>query len=273
MSEPMKKALLYLDEDLASSMAFRFAAAQAQELDMALQAFHVVEPEGGSAPEELGWVSRSWEKVRLAGGLDKVNRLVRTESIAWHQAGDPRIALGDKDQETLRELAGGAYSLYVEGYLSKSDPDDFLRFLDAERFRKNPCPLLLVKNLVPHEQLLLLLDRKMDAAQAVSRLTALYGDAAGDIDLTVLYYKSGEGRELVFQERKNDPPLDRVGSLLAQEGWYEPEWLVMHGPPEKAAGYMQGHGLVATAFPGSAGARAELLAHLANPVLLFPEMR
>lgn len=265
----MKKALLYLDEDLASSMAFRFAAAQGQELAMALQPFHVVEPEG-KAPEDLGRVSRSRERVQVAGGLDKVNRLVRTENIAWRQAGDPRIALGDKDHETLRELEGGDYTLYVEGYLSKPDPADFLRFLDAARFRENPCPLLLVKNLVAPEQLLLLLDRELDAGQVISRLTALYGEATGDTDLTVLYYKSGEGRELVFQERKNCPPLDRVGDLLAHAGWYEPECLVVQGPPEKAAGYMQGHGLVATAFPGAGGARAELLAHLANPVLLFP---
>lgn len=267
----MKKALLYLDEDLASSMAFRFAASQARDLAMSLQPFHVVESEG-QAPENLGWVNRSWEKLRLTTGLDKVNRLVRTENIAYNQAGDPRIALGDKDREILRELARGEYSLYVEGYLSP-DPDDFLRFLDAERFRQNPCPFLLVKNLAPHEQLLLLLDREMDAGGIVSRLAALYGNAAGDIDLTVLYYKSGVGSELVFQERKNSQVLDRAGALLAKSGWYEPEWLVVQGPPEKAAGYMQGHGLVATSFPGQAGARAELLAHLANPVLLFPEMR
>lgn len=271
MNEPMKKALLYLDEDLASSMAFRFAAAQAQELGMALQPFHVVEPEG-QAPENLGWVSRSWEKVQLAGGLDKVNRLVRTENIAYPKAGEPKIALGDKDQEILLELAAGGYSLYVEGYLSKQDPADFLRFLDAARFRKSPCPLLLVKNLVAPEQLLLLLDREMDAGLTVSQLSTLYGDAAGDMDLTVLYYKPGEGRELVFQERKKGSLLDRALSLLTQAGWDEPEWLVVQGSPEKVAGYMQGHGLVATLFPGSAGARAELLAHLANPVLLFQGM-
>ncbi|MHB8810150.1 MAG: hypothetical protein ACYC9M_09075 [Desulfobulbaceae bacterium] len=268
----MKKALLYLDEDLASSMAFRFAAAQGQELDMALQPFHVVEPEG-KAPEDLGWVSRSWERAQVAGGLDKVNRLVRTENIAWHQADEPKIALGDKDQETLRELAGGGYSLFVEGYLDKSDPSDFLCFLNAARFRKNPCPLLLVKNLVDPEQLLLLLDREMDAGLAVSHLTDLYGDAARDLDLTVLYYKSAEGGELVFQQRKKGSSLDRIEALLAQAGWNDPEWMVVQGPPEKAAGYMQGHGLVVTLFPGLAGARAELLAHLANPVLLFQGMR
>lgn len=272
MNEPLKKALLYLDEDLASSMAFRFAAAQAQVLGMALQPFHVVDSEG-QASENLGWVSRSWEKVRLAGGLDKVNRLLRTENIAYPQAGEPKIALGNKDQETLRELAGGGYSLFMEGYLDKSDPADFLRFLDAARFRKNPCPLLLVKNLVDPEQLLLLLDQEMDAGLAVSHLTALYEDAAMDMDLTVLYYKSGEEGELVFQQRKKGSSLDRIGALLAQAGWNEPEWLVVQGTPEKAAGYMQGHGLVATLFPGLAGARAELLAHLANPLLLFQGMR
>lgn len=272
MNGPMKKALLYLDEDLASSMAFRFAATQTRELDMALQPFHVVEPEG-NAPEDLGWVSRSLEKAQLAGGLDKVNRLVRTENIAYHKAGDPKITLGDKDREILRELACGGYSLYVEGYLSTADHANFLNFLTAERFRQPPCPVLLVKNLVAPEQLLLLLDRQTDVTGIVSRLTALYGDAAGDIDLTVLYYKSGEGRDLVFQERKNGQPLDRVGALLAQDGWYEPEWLVVQGPPEKAAGYMRGHGLVAASYPGKDDVRAELLAHLANPVLLFPEQQ
>ena len=84
-------------------------------------------------------------------------------------------------------------------------------------------------------------------------------------------WQQQEGRDLVFQERKNGQPLDRVGELLAQDGWYEPEWLVVQGPPEKAAGYMRGHGLVAASYPGKDGARAELLAHLANPVLLFPE--
>lgn len=267
----MKKALLYLDEDLASSMALRFAAAQAQQLDLALQTFHVAEREA-MAPEDIGWVSRSMEKVLLAAGLDKVNRLVRTENVAYCKADEPRIVLGDKDQEILRELAGGGYCLYVEGYLSKPDPADFLRFLDSGRLHDNPCPLLLVKNLVDHEQLLLLLDPETDGSLVVSQLSELYGSAAAGIDLTVLYYKAGEGKDLVFQEQsKNNIALEHTGALLREKGWTEPEWLVMQGPPEKAAEYMRGHGLVAASFPGRSGTRAQLLAYLGNPVLLLPE--
>ena len=270
----MKKALLYLDEDLASSMALRFAADQARQLDMTLQVFHVVAPEG-RAPEQMGWVNRSMEKVLLAAGVDKVNRLVRTENIDYPKVGEPRIALGDKDQEVIRELAGGEYSLYVEGFLASQEaPADFARFLTAERLQNATCPLLLVKNLVDHAHLLLLLDREMDAGRLVSRLTELYGSAAADIDLTVLLYRQDDGQELVFQQqRKNDAVLTRVDAMLAEYGWSEPEWQVVQGPPDKTAEYMRGHGLVATAFPGPASAGAALLGHLANPVLLFPEAR
>ena len=270
----MKKALLYLDEDLASSMALRFAADQARQLDMVLQAFHVVAQASG-ASEQMGWVNRSLEKVQLAAGADKVNRLVRTENIAYPKAGEPRIALGDKDQEVIRELAAGEYSLYVEGCLaSQETPADFARFLAGERLRQATCPLLLVKNLVDQAHLLLLLYRAMDTDRLVSSLSALYGPAAADIDLTVLLYRQSDGQELVFQERrKNDAVLNRAGAMLAEYGWSEPEWLVVQGPPDKTAEYMLGHGLVATTFPEPDSPGAAFLGHLANPVLLFPEER
>lgn len=272
MRETLRKALLSLDEDLASSLALRFAAAQARELGIALQAFHVVTQEG-SAPEHLGWVNHSREKVLRSAGFDAVQRLVRTENIDYPKTGEPRIALGDKDREVRRELAAGDYSLYIEGYQSRTEPADFHRFLAAERFQRSPCPLLLVKNLVAQEHLLLLLDRDMNAGQVAAGLSDLYREAAARVELTVLTYKFGEGRELVFQERGRNATLERVAAQLAQAGWAEPEWLVVQGPPAKVAQYMRGHGLVATAFPRSAGPRADLIAHLANPVLLFPEQQ
>jgi len=270
MSRAMNKALLYLDEDLASSMALRFAAEHAGELGLILQPFHVADEEGRS-PENLGWANLSLEKALLAGGLDKVNRLIRTENIDRYRACEPKVVLGDRNRETLRELTDGGYSLYVEGYVGRQDTADFVRLLAGPRFRNSPCPILLVKHLVAHRQLILLLDRNTNVAGVISGMSGLYGEAAGNIDLTVIFYRSAESGELVFQERKKRASLDLAEAMLAEKGWPEPEWLVVESPPDLMAGYLRGHGLVAAPCPESSDERARLLASLANPVLLFPE--
>lgn len=265
----MGKALLSLDEDLASSLALRFAASLATFLDIALQPFHVV-PTAGTVPDHLGWVNRSREKLLLATGLDEVQRLLRTEQIDFLQAGGPRVAVGDKDRQIRHELASGDYLLYAEGYPGRPDPADFSRFLACRRFQAAPCPLLLVKNLVPPDRLLLLLDRESDPDRLIPALSNFYGLAGTDLDLTVLLYRSGAGPELVFQERGRNAVMERAAVLLAAAGWPEAEWLVVQGEPAKLAEYMRDHGLVAAVLPPPRAARMELLAQLANPLLLFP---
>jgi len=268
MRKQMKKALVYLDEDLPSSMALRYAAAHTGQLGMALQVIHVVEP-SPRGRDDSGRVNRSWEKKLLAEGSDEVSRLVKTENIAYVKAGEPKIVLGDKDTETLQELKGGSFALYFEGFMNGTNNTGFLDFLDAKRFQEMSCPLLIVKNLVSHENLLLLVDDEVDAEMVVSELNRLYGGLKNTLNLTVLYYRYMNAKELTFLERKEaGHQLDIVDEQLDRLGWSDPEWMCMQGQPDKAAEYMRGYGLVVTVFPAGRNRRAELLACLTNPVLL-----
>ena len=265
----MKKALIHLKEDLQSSISFRYAASQTTQLGMNLQIINVVEP-AAEPQENTGWVRRSWEKEMIETGYDEVNRLIRTENIDYFEAGEPIVAIGDKDEKILDELKNDTYSLYFEGYLNKDNHSDFLNFLDAQRFLEMPCPMLIVKDLVKVSNLFLLVNDEVDAEKMISGLDKLYEQSKTNTNLTVLYYKFQKGKELQFKEKKeNGTYLDNVGRLLEQNGWNEPEWIVVQGSPEKAAVYMQGYGLVASAFPTKITPRTELLAYLTNPVLMF----
>jgi len=265
----MKKALIYLDEDLPSSMALRYAAAHTSQLGMALQVMHVVKPSPHTL-DDTGWVRRSWEKQLLAEGNNEVNRLMKTENISFVKAGEPRISLGDRDSEIIDEVESGSYSLYFEGFISGTNNAGFLDFLNAKRFQKMSCPLLIVKNLVAHNNILLLIDDDVDTEMVVARFNNLYDGLKGTINLTVLYYSFMNGKELSFLERKEaGRDLDLVEEQLNGLGWSDPEWMVMQGLPDKAAEYMRGYGLVVTAFPSVGNSRAELLVQLSNPVLLL----
>jgi len=267
----MKRALIHLKEDLPSSIGFRYAAAHTKQLGMDLQVIHVVEPDV-QPQDNSGWIRRTWEREKIHAGLDEVNRLIRTENIDYRKAGDPKVIIGDRDTEVLNELTRDSYSIYFEGYLNKENHSDFLNFLDGSRFRNVPCPLLIVKDLVSVNNLFLLVNNEVDEEKIVASLNRHYDIPKKNINLTVLYYKYRKGKELQFLEKKETGTyLENIGRLLEQGGWNEPEWLAVQGSPEMTAVYIHGYGLVATTFPTVITPRAELMARLNNPVLMFAQ--
>lgn len=267
----MKKALIHLKEDLQSSIGFRYAAAHTRQLGMDLQVMHVVEPE--RKPQgNRGWAQRSWEKEMIDVGYGEINRLIRTENIAYFEAGEPKIAIGEKDREILQELNNTTYELYFEGYLNRENHADFFNFLDGQRFQCTTCPILIVKDLVTIDNLFLLVNEEIDTDKLIHKLSNLYHQSKSRINLTVLCYKYKRTKELQFMERnQNGAFLDCIGALLKENGWNDPDWLVIQGSPEMMAVYMQGYGLVATSFPEKITPRTELLARLNNPVLMFSQ--
>jgi len=269
--DKMKKALIHLKEDLPSTIGFHYAAAYTKQSGMDLQVIHVVEPD--PSPRNNAVQPRpTGEKEIIAAGLDEVHRLMRTENIEYCQAGEPKIMVGDKDQEILDELQKDSYSVYFEGYLTTDKHSDFLNFLNCRRFREVPCPLLIVKDLASISNLFLLVNNEVDGEKIVSGLNSLYAISKKNINLTVLYYTYKKGRELLFVDKNETGPyLDHIGRLLEQSGWNEPEWIAVQGSPHKTAEYIHGYGLVATAFPAKISPRAELIARLTNPVFLLSQ--
>ncbi len=264
----MWKSLIYLDEDLPSSIALRFAAEQANKTSGRLQVFHVEDP-GKKAAPGTGWVRRSWEQGLVKAGLDEVHRLLKTEKVNCPHVGSPKVLVGQRDDEVLNELRHGVYDLYIEGYLNTSSIKDFFHLLNSRRFQNITCPVMLVKNMVPVHNILILAGEAVPFEALIPCFGKIYETFDGHLDITLLYYQFREEKELVFQERKEAGSyLDRAESMLAAAGWEDIECQVVQGTPEQAAVYMRNYGLVISTFPSRQTPRAELLALLSNPMLL-----
>ncbi len=262
------KTLLYLEESLPASIALRFVDQQARMLGMAVQPFHVEEPDK-KLQAGTGWVRRSWERGVVGAGLEEVLRLLKTEKVDLPGAGQPRVVVGDRDAEVLEELQHTMYDQYAEGYLNTARTEDFVTFLSQRRFQKMTVPVLVAKNLVPAERVVLLVGDGVDVERLVPAFLRLYGKVLAGLDLSVICYRFQEKEQLAFLDRQEGGgPFERLEAMLAVAGGAAVEYLVVQGSPESMAIYLQEHGLVATTFPTRRGPRMELLALLANPLLL-----
>jgi len=271
----MQKSLIYLNEDLASSIALRFAAQTAKQTGMRLQTIHVEEPDG-EVQAGTGWVRRTWEKGLVQAGQEAIQRLLKTEKVSGPFAGEAKVLVGDPDKEILEELRRNGYALYIEGYLNTANTHDFHELLTAGHLRDTSHPVMVVKNLVPTESILLLVSEAVDAVSLIADFTKLYTGSGErpDVDLTIFYYRFKESTELRFLDRSAlGSELDGAEEALAKNGWLESEVLVMEGTPEQAAQYVRDHGLVVSSFPTRKSPRAELLALVSNPILLFKQAR
>ena len=169
----MKRALIYLEENLPASLALRFADQQAEKMNITLHPIHVEEPDE-KLQAGTGWIRRSWEQGVTESGMQEVQRLLKTEKVSNDYTMEPVITVGDRDKEVISQWNAGLYNLYIEGYLNTTNGKDFARFLDSERLQKIRGPFLIVKNMVPSDRLLLLIG-EAETGQA-SHLLDVRGD-------------------------------------------------------------------------------------------------
>ncbi len=269
----MGKSLIYLNEDLASSIALRFAAQIVKQTGMKLQTIHVEEPEK-EEQAGTGWVRRTWEQGLIEAGRDSVQRLLKTEKVDCSFAGEAKVVVGDPETAIMEELLHGIYDLYIEGYLNTPHSQDFHDLLATRRLRHMSCPVLIVKNLVPSNRVLFLLSEAVDSTQLIQDFTQLFSQAPErpPIEVTLFDYRFMETETLRFLDNGNSAsPIHDAEKLLMEKGWGEPEVLIVQGTPEQAAHYLKDYGLVVSSYPTRTSPRAELIALIPNPVLLFKQ--
>lgn len=264
----MKRALIYLEENLPASLALRFADQQAEKMNIFLHPIHVEEP-NEKLQAGTGWIRRSWEQGVTESGIQEVQRLLKTEKVGTNSTMEPIVTVGDRDKEVISQWNAGLYNLYVEGYLNTANEKDFGRFLDNDRLQKIRGPFLIVKNMVPSDRLLFLIGEGVNGEDLVEEVVKLYGESLKDFEVTVLHYQFQERNDLTFKDiSEGGGYIERVTKALAGHGITDPECIVIEGTPEKAAEYMRDHGLVASSFPNRKEIRTELLSFLVNPLLL-----
>lgn len=263
----MIKTLVGLDENLASSIALRYASHLSKLLKLEMQIIHVEEIDQDQHSGGSGWVRRTWEKGVEDAGLAAISRLLKTEKVDCLFAAAPRIAIGNHDDAVLEELRTYGHQLFIEGVISTSKIGDFYKLITSKLFAKSPCPMLIVKNLIVNNKVALICGDGVSYQSMIPQFIKIFKGA--DIDLELIHYKFMESNELLFQDKgEAGSALVEVEELLTTAGLAPQNSTVLCGTPEQGGDYLGSCGLAVSTFPTRKGPRMELLANAPSPLLL-----
>lgn len=262
----MLKTLLYVNEDLASSIAIRFTDYLNKFVKLALYVIHVEEVDEKETAG-TGWVRRTWEDGVTSNGKLLVDRMLRTENIDCHLAGRPKVFVGDREKEVIYELRSNNYDLFIQGFLNTSDPDSFYDFVSSSFCTESPCPVLAVKNLSISKKCAFLCADSVDPDILIEKSMAILGDSEFSFD--IVFFKYHENEQLKIMDKKEGGSnLKRVETLLAQSGKTAENVSVFSGTPEQVGDYLKEYALVVSTLPVRKSMRMHVLSNSLASVML-----
>ena len=262
----MLRTLLYIDEDLASSIALRFTAYLNKFIPLSLFISHV---EGCCEKEQAGsgLVRRTWEEGVIASGKRLVDRMLRTENIDCPLAGRPKVIIGDRIEEVTYELQSGGYKLFIEGYLNTADCQDFFTLISSPLYTKAPCPTLIVKNLSISKKCALLCADSVDPQTLMEKSLPILGESSFGID--IVYFKFKETSQMeVLEKSEGGSRLIEAEGLVASAGATVEKSTVVSGSPEQVGDFLKEYALVVSTLPTRESMRMQVLANSLASVLL-----
>ncbi|MBU0484502.1 MAG: universal stress protein [Proteobacteria bacterium] len=263
----MIKTLVDLNENLASSIALRYASHLSKLVELQMQIIHVEEVDHEQRAGGSGWVRKTWERGVKDAGAAAISRLLKTEKVDCTFAVAPRIGIGDHDSEILEELIVSGHELFIEGIISTSKIGDFYKLITNKLFSKAPCPMLIVKNLIINNKVTLICGDGVDHQSMITQFSKIFRGAK--LDLELIYYKFQESKELLFLDKSEaGSVLTEAETILAAAGLMVGNSTVVCGSPEQGGDYLGNCGLVVSTFPTRKGPRMELLANSPAPLLL-----
>jgi hypothetical protein len=275
----MIKSLISLNADLASSIALRYACQLANLTGMLLQTMHVVEPEQEGQSPGTGWVRRTWERGLLETAQVEISRLLNAERAACPALGVPRMSVGIREDELLRELEDESYDLFVEGILHSFDSTSFHRKIRSRLYREAPSAILLVKNLVIPKNVVLLLEDNVPLRALILSFLKIVEGAELEVDL--LHYKfQSEGRTDFKIKREDaasshpkeaDSILGSAEEIFAAEGRTVRKCLMVKDTPVKIGEHLEDYSLVVSFLPRQKSLKRpllDLLARVPSAILL-----
>jgi len=291
----MINGALYLDEDLASSIALKFVDHMRQLIfDLRLQMIHVMRPDIKPRSVGCGWVRRTWEKGVLEDGMSMISRMLKTENVHFPISGPPKVMLGDRDKETLTELTNNAYDLFIEGDHAISNVKDFRKLINSRLYAKAPCPILIARDQIKRNRTVLLAEEGTNIRRLAEQFGRLMKTSKLSVDLiyfkapksidwdrhmsAVAFAEAGEfetAREILQKENsllKNEassPTFSDLETIAALDKINVNDTRFMNGPPDKLALLLQDYDLVASTFPSRKSTHLEALATTNASVMLF----
>jgi hypothetical protein len=262
----MLKTLLYINEDLASSIALRYTAYLNKFVPLSLYVTHVVE-QTEKEQAGTGLVRRAWEDGIASSGEQLINRMLRTENIDCPLAGRPKVVMGNRMDETNYELRSGGYKLFIEGYLNTADPDQFYEVISSPLYTNAPCPTLMVKNLSISKKCAMLCASSVDPKILVEKSMKILGDSTFKFDIVYFKYKDNEQLQTLGKE-EGGSNLQELESLMEKAGKSVENISVLSGAPEQVGDYLKQYALVVSTLPTRKSMRMQVLANSLAAVLI-----
>ena len=266
----MLRTLVYLDADLASSIALRYTCQLAQLIDMNLHSVHVEEPEVDGHAPGTGWVRRTWENTMLKTGEFEIAQLINAEKSSCPKLGPPKMLIGNRENEILREIQKESYDLFVEGSLHSFAAKKLYDKIHSRLYRLIPCPVIIVKNLVNIEKVALIVRNEIESKKLISMFLKIFKSAKLKLDL--VYCEFQEPGQLSFNAKKEiNGTLSAAEEILVENQCPPENCLTIQGAPEEIGDALRDYGLLACPLHHTISKKSnwfQLLSHIPSPILI-----
>lgn len=274
----MINALISLNADLASSIAFRYACRLKDYIDMRLQPIHVEEVD--EVPPGSGWVRSTWEKGLVQTAREEIAQLINAEKADCALLDATIVRTGEYDEVLLHEIENRSSDLLLEGVLSSFRDQLFHKRIRSKLHRFCPAPIIVVKNLVQPDKVGLLLGESPDVTAVVPTFLKLFTEPGIRVDL--IYFAFKKRGKPAFREKvsEGDVPtgtenavnlLNSANEMLAEKGWRPKEMWAIQDSPERIGAFLCDYGLVGAALTRNIhkeGHMLELLSQISTATLL-----
>jgi len=273
------RALIFVDNRLASRIALRYACRLANMSDMDLQSIYIEEPELGDSPPGTGWVKSTWEKGLLVSAGAEISQLIHQEKSKCPTLRKPKMCVGDRETEILRELDESPYDLFIEGTLYSFNPAGFLEKFGTRLYRELSCPILVVKNMVDIKKAVLLIEDTTDLWSLIPLFFKIFGKTQLKLDIfhvklqkpgRLRFKESGEGLK-TSDAKETDEIIHSAEKMLAETGWSAQETRVIRDAPAGIAESLQDYSLVVSCLSRQTAPKSlmlEVLSRVPSAVLL-----
>jgi nucleotide-binding universal stress UspA family protein len=267
----MLRTLVYLDADLASSIALRYACQLTQVIDVKLHIVHVEEPDHDGHAPGTGWVRRTWESAMLKTGEFEIAQLIKAEKSSCPMLGAPKMLVGDRENEILHEIQRESYDLFLEGSLYSFTAKKLYDKIHSRLYRHIPCPVIVVKNLVNLEKIALIVKNEVESKKLVSMFLKIFSGAKLKLDL--IYCEFQEPGKLSFKGKEDaNGTLNAIKENLMEQNWNPEDCRMIQGAPEEIGDVLRDYGMVASPLYHSISKKSnwfQLLNHIPSPILIL----
>ena len=266
----MLRMLVNLDADLASSIALRYACQLTQIIDIKLHCVHVEEPDHDTHAPGTGWVRRTWENTVLKTGEFEIAQLIKAEKSSCPVLGAPKMLVGDRENEILREIQRESYDLFVEGSLHSFSAKKLYDKLHSRLYRLIPCPVIIVKNLVNVEKVALIVRSEIESKKLVSMFLKIFKDSKLELDLIFCEFQES-GQQSINANKDINETLNAAKEMLVENQRPPEKCFTIQGAPEEIGDTLRDYGLIACPIHHTISKKStwfQLLGHIPSPILI-----